>query len=150
MRLTKHTDYALRVLMYAAAFPERLVSTEEISEAYGISTHHLLKVVNLLGRIGLAEVRRGRQGGLRLARAPEAITLGEVVRATEADFHMVECFDGPTNTCPIVKVCGLISPIAEAREAFLRTLDGYTLADVLEARSSTVKLRKTFERLGHS
>jgi len=146
MRLTKHTDYALRVLLYTAAFPERLVSTEEISNTYGISNNHLIKVVNNLGKLGLLEVRRGRQGGVRLARAPEDIGIGEVVRMTEPDFHMVECFDGPTNTCPIVRVCGLIKPLAAAKEAFLASLDGYTLADAISGQRQP-KLRRTLLQL---
>ncbi|MCB9568191.1 MAG: Rrf2 family transcriptional regulator [Myxococcales bacterium] len=131
MRLTKHTDYALRVLLYAAAHDDRLVSTEEIASAYGISASHLVKIINNLGKVGFLEVRRGRSGGLRLARPPVEIRVGDVVRSTEPDFHMVECFDRETNTCPIVGACGLIAPLAEAKRAFLAVLDKYTLADAV-------------------
>lgn len=148
MRLTKHTDYALRVLLYTAAFPERLVSTEEISTTYDISNNHLIKIVNNLGKLGLIEVRRGRQGGIRLARTPEDIGIGEVVRMTEPDFYTVECFDGPNNTCPIVKVCGLIKPLAEASEAFLAALDGYTLADVLSGQKQPKLRRRLLQLIG--
>lgn len=146
MRLTKHTDYALRVLVYAGSFADRLVSTEEISAAYGISNNHLVKVVNKLGKLGVLEVKRGRQGGIRLARAPEDIDLGALVRATEPDFHMVECFDSDTNTCPIVRGCTVIRPLREARDAFLAVLDGYTLADMLRPRQMP-KLRRMFQVL---
>ncbi len=134
MRLTKHSDYALRVLIYAAVHRDRLVSTEEIATSYGISGNHLVKIINNLGKIGLLEVKRGRGGGLRLARAPEDIPLGAVIRRTEPDFHTVECFDGLANTCPILGVCGLADPLREATEAFLTVLDGYTLADAMGPR----------------
>lgn len=142
MRLTKHTDYALRLLLYAATWPERLISTEEISQAYGISNNHLVKVVSELGKLGLLEVKRGRQGGLRLARPPEEINLGALVRATEPDFHMVECFDRENNTCPIIKVCTLTRPLREAQDAFLAALDRYTLADMIRPRQ-----RATYRRV---
>ena len=133
MRLTKSTDYALRVLLYAAAHPERRVSTEEISSAFGISLHNLGKVVNQLGRGGWLDLKRGRGGGLTLGRPPEQIGIGAVVRDIEPDLFIVECFDRARNTCPIVPACGLIRPLAEARSAFLATLDRYTLADALPA-----------------
>jgi len=135
MRLTKHTDYALRVLLYLASFSERLVSTEEISNAFAISNHHLVKVVNNLGKLGFLEVKRGRQGGIRLARPPEQINVGAVVRATEPDFHMVECFDPKTNQCGITRGCTLIRPLAEARDAFLGALEQYTLGDLVGPRN---------------
>lgn len=131
MRLTRSTDYGLRVLLYAAAFPDRRVSTEEISTAFGISLHNLGKIVNQLGQAGWLDLKRGRGGGLRLAQPPEAIGVGAVVRRLEPDLHLVECFDRARNTCPIVPVCGLIGPFGEARRAFLAALDRYTLADVV-------------------
>lgn len=134
MRLTKHTDYALRVLLYAAVHCERLVSTEEVAMSYGISANHLVKIINNLGKGGLLEVKRGRGGGLRLAWAPEDITLGAVIRQTEPDFYTVECFDSSANNCPILGACGLVDPLSEATEAFLAVLDGYTLADVMGPR----------------
>lgn len=130
MHLTLHADYSLRVLLYLAARPERLVSTQEVSEAYGISKNHLVRVVQALGKHGFVEVRPGRSGGLTLARAPSEISLGQVFRVTEPDFHLVECFDRQTNTCPIAPACGLKGMLFEARDAFLAVLDKYTLADV--------------------
>lgn len=132
MHLTLHADYALRVLLYLAASPERLVSTQEVSEAYNISKHHLVRVAQALGQQGYVEVRPGRSGGLKLAREPAEISLGKVFRATEPDFHLVECFDKSRNACPIAPACGLKGVLFEAREAFLGVLDKYTLADVLQ------------------
>lgn len=132
MHLTLHADYALRVLLYLSARPERLVSTQEVSEAYGISKNHLVRVVQTLGRHGFIEVRPGRTGGITLARMASEISLGEVFRATEPDFNMVECFERDTNTCPIAPACGLKGVLFEAREAFLAVLAKYTLEDVVK------------------
>ena len=131
MRLTKHTDYALRALIFAASHDDRLVSTEEISDAYGISVNHLVKIVNNLGKEGFLEVRRGRSGGLRLGRPASEIGIGAVVRACEPDFALVECLEGGGDACPITPACALIRPLIEAKEAFLAVLDRYTLADVV-------------------
>lgn len=130
MHLTLHADYSLRVLLYLAARPERPVSTQEVSEAYGISKNHLVRVVQALGKHGFVEVRPGRSGGLTLARLPSDIFLGQVFRVTEPDFHLVECFDRDKNTCPIAPACGLKGVLFEARAAFLAVLDKYTLADL--------------------
>jgi Rrf2 family nitric oxide-sensitive transcriptional repressor len=132
VHLTLHADYSLRVLLYLAARPERLVSTQEVSEAYGISKNHLVRVVQALGKEGFIEVRPGRTGGITLARLPAEISLGQVFRATEPDFHLVECFNKEENTCPIAPACGLKGVLYEAREAFLAVLDKYTLADVMK------------------
>ncbi len=132
MHLTLHADYSLRVLLYLAAHPEGLISTQEVSEAYGISKNHLVRVVQALGRHGFIEVRPGRAGGIALARAPSEISLGQVFRVTEPDFHLVECFDREKNSCPISPACGLKGVLFEAREAFLAVLDGCTLADVVK------------------
>jgi len=132
MHLTLHADYALRVLLYLSAHPGRVVSTTEVSEAYGISKHHLVRVVQGLGRHGFVEVRPGRSGGIVLARAPAEISVGKVVRAMEPDFKVVECFDAKSNTCPIAPACGLIGMLGEAMKAFLGVLDRYTLEDVMK------------------
>ena len=130
MHLTLHADYALRVLLYLASHPGQVVSTGEMSEAYGISKHHLVRVVQGLGRHGFVEVRPGRAGGVVLARTPAEISVGEVVRRMEPDFNVVECFDREKNTCPIAPACGLKGVLFEARDAFLSVLDKYTLADL--------------------
>ncbi len=142
MHLTLHADYALRVLLYLAANPDRVVSTGEVSDAYGISKHHLVRVVQGLGRHGFVEVRPGRSGGVVLARPPAEISVGQVVRNMEPDFHIVECFDPQTNTCPITPACGLIGVLNEATRAFLATLDKYTLEDLV--RRSPRKLSNYF------
>ena len=139
MHLTLHADYALRVLLYLAVRPERLVSTQEVSEAYGISKNHLVRVVQALGKHGFVEVRPGRSGGLTLARTPSEISLGQVFRVAEPDFHLVECFDRQTNTCPIAPACGLKGMLFEARDAFLAVLDKYTLADVTKRSRKDLK-----------
>lgn len=131
MRFTRYTDYALRVLMYLGRKGDDLSTIKEIASRYGISENHLMKVVHQLGRHGYITTIRGRQGGLRLAAAPDAINIGEVVRATEDDLRIVECFDSRSNTCPIAGVCGLAGTFDEALAAFLAVLDRKTLADVL-------------------
>lgn len=135
MRLTVYTDFALRVLMYVALHPERLPTIAEIASSYGISRNHLMKVVYELGLAGYVETVRGKNGGLRLARQPADIVLGEVVRRTEPDMDLVPCFDLGRAACVITPACTLRRALHEARAAFLKVLDGYTLADLIENRS---------------
>jgi len=135
MQLTVHTDYALRVLLYLAHFPNRRVGTEEISKAYGISKHHLVRVVQTLADNGFVNAAVGRYGGVELARQPKDIGLGDIVRATEASFRLVECHDIMNNTCPIVPVCGLKGMLDAALGAFLAELDKHTLANLVKPRS---------------
>ncbi len=135
MRLTQHTDYAIRVLMFAASRytregPEALSSIREIAEAYGISENHLMKVVHRLAQEGLLHTQRGRNGGLRLARDPHETRLGEVVRLVEDDMALVECF-GTGSTCPLTAGCHLATALTEARQAFVDALDRHTLADLV-------------------
>lgn len=130
MRLTTFSDYALRVLMYAAAAGERLITIEETAKTYDISRAHLMKVVNILTRTGYLKGQRGRAGGFTLAKPPEAINLGAVVRATEPDFALVECF-ATGNQCIVTRRCRLPDVLNEALNAFVSTLDRHTLADVM-------------------
>ena len=130
MRLTNFSDYALRVLMYAAARDDRLITIDETAKVYGISRAHLMKVANQLTRAGYLKAVRGRSGGLALARRPHKIRLGDVVRATESDFALVECFD-TDNQCVITPRCRLRGALKEALDAFVTTLDRYTLADLI-------------------
>ncbi|WJH37960.1 Rrf2 family transcriptional regulator (plasmid) [Aliirhizobium terrae] len=139
MRLTQYSDFALRVLMYAAAKPEKLLTIEETARAYGISRAHLMKVVNQLIREGFLSSVRGRSGGFRLGRDPKDIRIGEVIRATEPDFAIVECF-GCDNQCVITPSCGLKKLLAEALKAFLAKLDQATLKDMLLDRSMVAEL----------
>ncbi|MGE3334130.1 MAG: Rrf2 family transcriptional regulator [Rhodospirillaceae bacterium] len=130
MRLTQYTDYSLRVALYLAENPDRACSVREIADWFGISRDHLVKVAHNLGRLGFVTSAKGRGGGLRLARPAETITLAEIVRATETDFHTVECFDPARNTCRITRACRLKHVLGEATRAFLTTLEGRTLASV--------------------
>ncbi|MDC0715718.1 RrF2 family transcriptional regulator [Nannocystis bainbridge] len=148
MQLTQFTDYALRTLLYLAVHRDRLVPVAEISAAYGISNHHLVKVAHQLARLGHVESARGRGGGLRLARDPADVTVGEVVRATEPHFHVVECFDADHNACPIVPACGLMRTLAQARERFLEVLDSQRLADLVQDPVRVDKLVTIWKRTG--
>ena len=130
MRLTTFSDYALRVLMYAGSAGDRLITIEETSTVYGISRAHLMKVVNILTKTGYLKGIRGRSGGFTLARSPENINLGAVVRATEPDFALVECF-AAGNQCVITNCCRLPNVLNEALASFVATLDRYTLADLM-------------------
>jgi Rrf2 family nitric oxide-sensitive transcriptional repressor len=130
MRLTTFSDYAIRVLMFAAAAGERLVTVEETAKAYGISRAHLMKVVNILTREGYLTGVRGRSGGFRLARPPQEINLGALLRATEPDFALVECF-APGNRCVVTRRCKLPNVLNAALNAFIATLDKHSLADLL-------------------
>lgn len=125
MRLTRYTDYALRVLIYLSARPERLCSIAEISRAYGISQNHLMKVVHELGKAGYVASVRGRAGGIRLAKPAKEIGVGEVIRSTEDGFELVDC-----GNCIIAPACGMTGVLKEAMRAFLGVLDRYTLADL--------------------
>lgn len=129
MQLTKFSDYALRVLMFAHAAGDRLVTIEEMAESYDISRAHLVKVVNALTRAGYLTAVRGRAGGLKLAVSPDEIRLGDLVQATEPDFALVECFS-TNNQCVIGGCCRLPRVMDEALQAFIATLNRYTLASI--------------------
>ncbi len=135
MQLSLHADYALRVLIYLGVHSRENVRTQDISAAYGISKNHLVRVVQTLDDCGYVHVQTGRTGGVSLAREPHQIRFGQVVRDAELNLRLVECFDRETNTCPIAPACGLKGILADALEAFLNTLDQYSLADVLTPRA---------------
>jgi Rrf2 family nitric oxide-sensitive transcriptional repressor len=130
MRLTKFSDYALRALLFAASRPGERVTVEETAQIFGISRMHLKKVVMFLASEGYVSAARGHNGGFMLARAPETINLGALLRQTEPDFGMVECFL-PGNLCPITRTCRLAGVVNEAVEAFVAAFDRRTLADIL-------------------
>jgi len=130
MKLTFYSDYSLRLLMYVSVKRNGLVTIQEVADAYGVSKNHLMKVAFELGRKGFLETVRGRGGGLRLARPPEKIGVGEVVRAMEEDFTMVECFDPKANQCVITGPCRLRGALSRALKAYFAVLDEYTLADL--------------------
>jgi Rrf2 family nitric oxide-sensitive transcriptional repressor len=140
MRLTKFTDYSLRVLMYVAAHPEGRATIGGIAAAYGISEHHLTKVVHFLGKEGYLENLRGRGGGIRLAREAKKINIGEVVKLTEGGDVPAECFESATNECPITAVCRLKLALSSAVEAFYATLREHTLEDVARNRQALGKV----------
>lgn len=133
MRLTQWTDYALRVLMYCAACHGRAqpVTISEVAEKHGISRSHLTKIVQQLAALGLLDTTRGRGGGMRLMRPAEQINLGAVVRATEGDFELVECFNAELNTCRLSSHCHLKNVLGRAMQGYLAVLDGVTLADLV-------------------
>lgn len=142
MRLTFHTDYALRLLMLLALEPDEPHTVEEVAQRYDVSRNHLNKVVQTLVQAGFIESQRGRGGGVRLARAPSEINLGRVVRATEDNFHIVECFCRETNTCVVAPACGLRDPLEEALAAFLGVLDRYSLADFIRNPGAARRMRR--------
>lgn len=133
MRLTKWTDYTLRVLMHCAATQnrERPATISEIAERHDISKSHLMKIVMTLASLGLISSSRGRGGGIRLLKPAHEIVVGDVVRHTETDFHMVECFDSKLNNCRLTRSCRLKSALQEATQRYLEVLDGITIADLL-------------------
>jgi Rrf2 family nitric oxide-sensitive transcriptional repressor len=132
MRLSEYTDYTLRVLMYCAAHRDRLVTIGELAEQHGLSRNHLMKVVNDMAHRGLLETTRGRGGGLRLRAEPDQIRIGDVVRATETDFRLVECFDATTNACTLSPACRLKHLFDDALAGYFKALDGATLADMTQ------------------
>ena len=143
MRLKSYTDYALRVLMHLAAKPDRLASIGEIARTYRISHNHLMKVVHDLRKQGFLDAVRGRSGGIRLGRPASEISVGQVVRHTEAGFDLVDCA-----SCVIAPACALTAALQEARNAFMTVLDGYSLADLVEEQKSG--LRQLLESFGSS
>lgn len=142
MRLTAHTDYALRLLMLLALEPEELHTIEEIARRYDISRNHMMKVALRLTQAGFVESVRGRSGGLKLAQPAERIGLGDVVRATEDSLAIVECFDRERNGCIVSSACGLRSVLNEALAAFFDVLDGYTLADLIGKPDISRRMRR--------
>lgn len=130
MRLTVYSDYALRLLMFLAMRGETLSTIPQVARAYNISANHLMKVVHQMGQAGYIETVRGRSGGMRLARRPADIVLGEVIRFTEPDMDIVPCFALENQACPLRRACRLKNALDRARTAFLDVLDDYTLADL--------------------
>jgi Rrf2 family nitric oxide-sensitive transcriptional repressor len=142
MQLTTFTDYALRSLMALGAVAPEKLTVGQLSEAYGISTNHLLKVVSELSALGYVETIRGKAGGARLAKAPDEIRIGTIIRQLEPTFGVVACLRTGEEPCVITPVCKLKRVLTEATEKFLGELDGYTLADLLEPRRKLQGLLK--------
>lgn len=131
MRLTRYTDYSLRVLIHLALNDDRLCSIGEISNTYELSHNHLMKVVNALANDGFVETVRGRGGGIRLARLASQIGVGEVVRRTEEGFELANC-----SGCALSPACGLTGVLAKGVQAMLAVFDAYTIADLLSDRDT--------------
>jgi Rrf2 family nitric oxide-sensitive transcriptional repressor len=143
MKLTAYTDYALRTLMYLGANRDRLVTIQDIADLHNIAKNHLTKVVHQLGVLGVVQTVRGRNGGLRLGKDPADINIGDLVRNTETDFYMAECFDRSRNACILTPSCTLKGILNSATNAYLAELDGVTLQDLLPtggARSANAAL----------
>ena len=141
MRLTLYTDYSLRVLLFLGAKePDALSTIKEISDAYGISKNHLMKVSHELGKMGYVETIRGRGGGIRLAKRPEEIGIGEVVRQTEEDFYLVDCFNPESIGCVISPVCNVKGALNKALHAYITVLDEYKLSDFLHNKQEIAAL----------
>jgi len=134
MRLTRQTNYAIRMLMYCAANDGKLSRVPEIARAYGVSELFLFKILQPLVENKLVETVRGRNGGVRLGRAAKDISLFDVVRVTEENFAMAECFENEATECPLVDSCGLNSALREALNAFFGVLMKYSIADLVKAR----------------
>jgi Rrf2 family iron-responsive transcriptional regulator len=134
MRLTRQTNYAMRILMYCAANNDRLSRIPEIAAAYSVSELFLFKILQPLVENGLVETVRGRNGGVRLGRPAGQITLFDVVRVTEENFAMAECFENDAVECPLVDSCALNSALREALNAFFAVLERHTIEDLVRAR----------------
>ncbi|MEE3627734.1 Rrf2 family transcriptional regulator [Nitrospirillum sp. BR 11752] len=141
MRLSSYTDYALRTLVFLALKSDGLATINDVAQTYDISKNHLMKVVHQLSLLGYVETVRGRGGGLRLGRKAEDIRLGEVIRATEQELDILECFsDSSPALCRLNPTCVLKSALKEALQAFLAVLDDYTLADLVKPRRTLTRL----------
>ena len=132
MRITKRTNLAMRVLMFCAVNPERIINKAQIAQCCNASENHLGHVVNQLGQFGYLETLRGRRGGVRLARKPSEISIGEVFRRFESDVPVAECFAGDSNTCPLAPACRLREDIRCAVQAFYEHLDGVMLDTLVD------------------
>lgn len=143
MRLTRYTDYSLRVLIHLALHDERLCSIGEIARTYDVSHNHLMKVVNALARDGFVETVRGRAGGMRLARPADTISVGEVVRRTEEGFDLAEC-----SGCSLSPACGLTNVLAKGVQAMMAVFDAFTIADLLTDKVAMRRLMNRESPLG--
>lgn len=143
MRLTLYTDYSLRVLLYLAYHSDKTVTISELADFYRISRNHLVKVVHELGLSGYILTTRGKRGGIRLARAPDQIVVGEVIRQTEPDFDLLECLNPEADQCVITHTCRLKSVLFTARGNFLGELDKYTLADLTGQSANSIATFKS-------
>jgi len=140
MRLTRQTNYAIRILMYCAANDGKLSRIPAIAEAYALSDLFLFKILQPLVQAGFVETVRGRNGGIRLAKPASEITLFDVVRVTEENFTMAECFEGGGTDCPLVNECSLNEALRKALGAFFEVLAGYSIEDLIQSQPNTRSL----------
>lgn len=140
MRLTAYSDYSIRILAYLTLKAENKSTIAEVSETYGISKEHVRKIVHHLVKEGYITSTRGRLGGLLIAKEAHEINIGELVRTTEADFNIVECFDDENNDCILKGACKLQAILNTALQAFLEVLDQYTLKDLLTPQNAIMEL----------
>lgn len=145
MQLTLYTDYSLRVLVYLSVDPQRTATITEITDYYKISRNHVVKIVHNLSTLGYIKSFRGKGGGLRLARPPDTINIGEVVRKVEPHFNIVECFDRDNQPCVIDSLCSLKHALFRAQEAFMEVLDQYTLADATTVKNKPEQVINFFK-----
>ena len=148
MRLTLHTDYALRVLIHVGTADGKLITINDIAETFDISKQHLMKVVNDLSQKGYLDTVRGRGGGIRLRRPPRDINIGQVVRQTEETLHVLGCL-GQRGYCRIERVCVLRGALHDATQAFLAVLDGYSLADLIKPQRVLASLLLLDQHAAH-
>lgn len=147
MRLTTFSDYTLRVLIYLGVHDDEIATVQQIADSYGISANHLTKVVHYLAQGGYIETARGKGGGMRLGLAPDKINIGELVRGTEDNRKLVECFDRDNSDCRIETACVLRGVLGQALEAFFKSLDAYTLADLIVPRPRLANMLVLRQRL---
>ena len=140
MQLSRFTDLSLRVLMVAAVNTDNRITTDDVTTLFGVSRNHIVKVIHTLQSLGYLETTRGRGGGFVLARDPETIRVGDIVRDTETNLVLVECFDAEANTCRLNPACSLKRALQGALHAFLKELDRYTLADFVGQRRQVQRL----------
>jgi len=150
MQLTLYTDYSLRVLIYLAIHPDQRITITEISEYFGVSRNHLVKVVHNLGKLQLIQTIRGKSGGLLLAVPPENINIAQTIRQVEPHMNLLECFDSATNTCPITMQCTLKGILFQARKGFMDVLEKYTLADLIANSPSSIPVEVSIAHLNSS
>lgn len=139
MKLTSYTNYALRSLQLAALKSPELIRVDDVAKIHDLSRPHIMKVVHEMGKAGYLETVRGRGGGFRLARPPQDIIVGDVVRITEGPLDVVECFNPEKNTCPLMGICILSNKMREATAAFMAVLDGLTIADISANRGQLME-----------
>lgn len=142
MQLTRFTDYALRTLIYLGKNSDRLVTIREVAEQHNLFENHLVKIVHKLAKLGYIETVRGKGGGMRLARRPDLINLGDVVRDAEENMNIAECFEVGAISCTLLPSCVLKSVLIEAKKKFLDTLDLYTISDLINTQPKTSTLKK--------